>query len=111
MGNYICAIIILIIIVIFTAVNSFTVCNICDEMLSLIDENKLEAACELWREKRFYISLFVRDAEIDVVTAEAEEMDQSKVTEDGEAEAAKLRLREAIMEIKRSESFTFESIF
>ncbi len=110
MGNFICAVVILAFIVIFTGVNSIIVCDICDDMIDLIDAGKADEASRLWKEKQMYVSLFVRDAEIDVVSAEAEKNKEKTPFEDGEAEAAIMSLREAIMELKNSEYFNWQSI-
>ena len=111
MGNFVCAVVILALVVIFTGVNSAIVCNVCDDMLDLIDSGRTEEACALWLEKRSYIELFIRDAEIDVVNAEVKNMGDTTVIEDGEAETARVRLREAVEELKDSEHPTLRSVF
>lgn len=110
MGNFICATVILILMVIFISVNSVMVCNICDEITALIDENDLEAAAELWQEKKNYISLFVRDAEIDVVTAEAMKAEGSTPIEDAESAPNSLAFRDAVAEVKNSELFSWQGL-
>ena len=111
MGNMILACILLAFVLIFTVVNSVVICNICDEIILLIDENKTEDALYLWNSKKNYIQYFVRDAEIDVISAEVENLGESVALEDGEAEMGKLRLREAVAEIINSESMTFSNVF
>ena len=111
MGNFICAIIILSLIIVFTTVNSFIICNICDDAIALIDEGKTEEACKLWESRWSYIALFVRDAEMDVVNAEVKRFSFESTFEDGEAENGRLELREAIMEVRHSESASWRSIF
>ncbi len=111
MGNFICALVLLAVIIIFTAVNCTMICNICDDMIALIDEGKIDEAVKLWEEKRTYIAIFVRDAEIDVVTAEAGALGESIALEDGEAEMGRLRLRDAVIELKNSEELNFEDVF
>lgn len=111
MGNFITSIIILLAVIVFTAVNSSIICSLCDEMISLIDSGERDRAIELWNEKREYIAVFVRDAEIDVASAEAESTGESLPLEDGEAEPEMLRFREAVEEIKNSEKLSFGNIF
>ena len=103
MGNMILASILLAVVIIFTAVNSVIICNICDEMIKLIDENNTDSAIELWKEKKEYIQIFIRDAEIDIVSAEADALGESISIEDGEIEMGRLRFREAVVELKNSE--------
>jgi len=111
MGNFIFATILLSAVLIFTAVNSVVICNFCDEMTALIDEGKTEEAIDYWKEKKNYIQIFIRDAEIDVVSAEADALGESISIEDGEVEMGKLRLREAITELKNCEKITFGNVF
>ncbi len=108
MGNFITALTILLLIIIFTVINSVYICSVCDDITSLIDEGKINEAKNLWNEKSGYISIFVRDAEIDVTMGEAENLNSETPIEDGEAV---LRFREAILEIKDSENPTFKNIF
>lgn len=111
MGNFIFATVLLSLVLIFTAVNSVIICNLCDEMTALIDEGKTEEAIAYWKDKKNYIQTFVRDAEIDVVSAEADALGESISIEDGEVEMGKLRLREAISEVKNCEKMTFFNVF
>ena len=111
MGNFIWSVALLAFVIIFTAVNSVIICNICDDVISMIDAGLVEDACELWQEKQRYIAFFVRDAEIDVVNAEVKKTEEKIPFEDGEAEADIVSLRDAILEIKHSESITWDSIF
>lgn len=111
MENFIVAIVLLTVIIVFTAVNSFMICSICDEIIMLIDIGEIDKACELWNEKKSYLALFIRDAEIDVVESESSALSSEIPFEDGEAEAGKLRLREAVTELKNSEMPNFKNIF
>ena len=111
MGNFIFASVLLLAVLIFTAVNSVLICNFCDEMTALIDEGKTEEAIAYWKEKKNYLQIFIRDAEIDVVSAEADALGESISIEDGEVEMGKLRLREAITELKNCEKITFGNVF
>ncbi len=111
MGNMIIACILIAFVIIFTCVNSVIICSICDEMISLIDSGRTDDAISLFNEKRAYLAIFIRDAEIDVVSAEAEFLGESISFEDGEAEAGRMRLREAVTELKNSEKPTFQDIF
>lgn len=104
MGNFICAVVILSLVVIFTGVNSVIICDICDDMIGLIDSGYTEEAKAIWIEKRDYISVFVRDAEVDVVNSEAESLGVEIPVEDAEAAAATLKFREAVVELRNSES-------
>ncbi len=110
MGNFICATVILILMIIFISVNSVIICNICDDITALIDTGEIEEAVKLWQEKKNYIALFVRDAEIDVVTAEASKIEQSTPIEDTEADPDSLGFREAVSEVKNSERFSWQGL-
>lgn len=109
MNNFIIAIIILALIIIFTVINSIYICSVCDDIIALIDEGRLEEAYSIWEEKKGYIAYLVRDAEIDVVTAETGSLGSDAAIEDGEAVG--LRFRDAIQEIKNTEAFSAENIF
>ena len=111
MENFAIAVILVSLTVIFIAFNCFYICSVCDDIISLIDENKTEEACRLWNERRNYISIFVRDAEIDVVDSEASALEEETPQEDGEAPASAMKFREAVLEIKNSEKPTFLNIF
>lgn len=111
MRNLIVACILLASVVSFTAISSARVCSICDEMISLVDAGEIDKAGELWQKNCDYIAYFVRDAEIDVVTAELEGVYESFAVEDGEREAACVALRDAINEISHFERLSFRSVF
>ena len=111
MGNFILASILLAFVIIFTAVNSFIVCGICDDITAYIDSGENEKAFELWNNKRKYISVFVRDAELDVVQAHVEKLTSETPLEDGEAESALLAFRDAVSEVYHSEYPTFYNVF
>lgn len=110
MDNFIIACIILVSIFIFTGVNSYIICDTCDDIIALIDSKKEDEAKALWQKKRDYIAIFVRDAEIDVADSEAESLGKGAVLEDGEAEMGALRFREAIIEIRNSEKINLQDI-
>lgn len=109
MNNFIVAIIILAVVIVFSVINSIYICSVCDDITALIDQNKLDEAKKLWEEKKDYISYFVRDAEMDVVSSEAEAIGSDTPIEDGEAVG--MRFREAIGEIKDTEEFSLTNIF
>lgn len=111
MENFVIAIILLIIIILFTALNSFFICRICDDIIAFIDIGDTENAYKLWKEKKSYLALFIRDAEIDVVDSEANALSEETPVEDGEAEAGKLRFRDAVKELRNSEFPNFDGIF
>ncbi len=111
MGNFIFASILLAAVIIFTAVNSFIICGICDDVISYIDSGENELALALWSKRKGYISVFVRDAELDVVTAHAEKLTSDTALEDGEAESAILAFRDAVSEIYHSEYPSFFNVF
>ncbi len=110
MNNFIIACVILIAIVLFTGINSYIICDVCDEIISLIDSGKTDEAKDLWQSKRDYIAVFVRDAEVDVADSEAAALGEGISLEDGEAEMGKMRFREAISEIRDSEKFNLQDI-
>ncbi len=97
MGNFICAASILTLTVLFVIVNTVIICNVCDEIINLLDQGQAEAAKELWEQKKGYISFFVKDKEIDAVDFEAEKED--------------LAFRDAISEIKTGNVLVWQSIF
>jgi len=111
MGNFVLAIVILSIVILFTGVNSFVICDICEEIISLADNGYYEDACRKWEESSKYIAIFVRDAEIDVVNAEAKELKASLPFEDAEAEVGKMKFVDAVAEIIYSEKPSFQDIF
>lgn len=111
MGNFIIAIILIAVLVLFTGINSFVICSVCDELLLLIDEEKIDEAKLLWEEKKDYLSLFVRDAEMDVVSAELNGAAEKISNEDGEAEFSLTDLKDAINELKHGEKPSFTNIF
>jgi len=111
MENFVIAVFLVSLTVIFVIINCFYICSVCDDIISLIDENKNDEARELWNKNKSYISIFVRDAEIDVVESEAEALEEETPQEDGEAPASAMKFREAILEIKNSEKPTFLNIF
>ncbi len=111
MENFIVAILLLVFIAIFAGVNSFIICDICDEMISLVENDKTEEAKKLWEDKRDYIAIFVRDAEVDVVDAEMDQASSSTANEDGEAESKKMSLVDSIKELMHGEKPNFEDIF
>ena len=111
MGNFICAVIIILALLLFVIINSVMICSICDDIIEFIDKGDTESAERLWSEKKNYISLFVRDAEIDVVTAEAEKLKKAIPPEDAEAETDAFALRDAIIEVKNSEFLNLQGLF
>ncbi len=111
MSNFVCAVILLSVALLFTGINSVIICNICDEMIELIDNGNAEKAKEIWYDRRDYLSFFIRDAEIDVVTAEAEAYSKEIAREDGEIEAAATSFRDAITELRHGELPSFLNVF
>lgn len=111
MGNFISAAIILAIVVAFTGINSAFICNKCDEIIALNDAGNTEEAIALWNESKAYFAIFIRDAEIDVVSSEAESLGESVSLEDGEAELGRMRFSEAVKEIRDSEKIGLQNIF
>ena len=103
MGNFIISVIIIISIVIFTVWGSFAVCSNCEEFISLIKSDEIESAFALWEEKRGFISFFVRDFEIDLVTEKMKKLCDSST----ESESA----IEAIDEIINAEQINFYNLF
>ncbi len=111
MENFLISVIIVLALAIFVIFNCFYICSICDDIILLLDSNCTEDACILWEEKKNYISIFVRDAEIDVVDSEAKALQEETPNEDGEAASSAMKFREAVLEVKNSETPTFFNIF
>ena len=111
MGNFITALRLLLAIGIFTAVNSSILCSLCDEMLALVERGDIDGAIAVWDENKGYFSLFVRDAEIDSVSAEIEKHRASTAKGDGNTAGVESGLRDAINEILDSEKVNFGDIF
>ncbi len=111
MSNYIIALILVACVACFTVFNSVFITDICDDIQELLNENKAKEAVDLWNAKRSYIAIFVRDAEIDVVDAEAKGLESETPLEDAEAENAILKFASAVNEIKQSEKLSFQTIF
>lgn len=109
MRNFIIAVIILTVIIIFTVFNSIYICSICDDMIFLIDADNLQDAVTLWNENKDYISYFVHDSKIDTAIAESDTFGSDFRNKD-DAEI-KIRFREAICEIKDTEKSLPENIF
>ena len=65
MGNFILAVIMLSALIIFTGVNSFYICDVCDDIIELTDQSKFQEAVSLWEANSDYISFFVKDSDID----------------------------------------------
>ena len=91
MGNFICSVIIICLIVIFVAVNCLIVDSICEKIIKYIDQNDTESAKAVWSDKKHYLSRFHPDREIDSVTNATE------------FEADPARFRQAVTEIRDSE--------
>lgn len=111
MENTILAFILIFIVLIFTGVNSFFICEICDKLIYLAEQEDINALENLWAEKRPYLSLFIRDAEIDSAEAEIKNLQTAIAFEDGETENAKISLTDAINELKNFEKLSFENLF
>ncbi len=101
MRNFICAVLLLVFVFVFVGINSFIICRDVNEMIGLIDAGSVEEAICLWEEKRDYIAIFVRDAEIDAVDT---------VIVNNSDDIAQ-RLREAVEEVKNGEMLSLQSVF
>lgn len=110
MGNLITGCILIAFVIAFTSLSSFIVVSTCEEIIALVESNDTENALKLWNRRAGFISLFARDAEIDVVTAAFENTDKFPL-EDGEREAAHTELCDALMEIIDFERISFYSVF
>ena len=97
MSNFIISLIAIFLIFIFVLINSVVICTICDKMLSLIDSGKIDEAVNLWNDKKYYLSFFVRDGEIDAI--------------DLQTDYTPKLLYEMISEIKNGFYPNFENIF
>ncbi len=104
MGNFIYAVIILVLIIVFTAVNSVIICNICDDIIGLIEEDSIDIARGIWENNRKYISIFVRDTEIDLVDTAIRQI-ETQIPD------SKVLFKEAVNEVRRSESVDWDCIF
>ncbi len=111
MNNFIIAIISVLLIFAFITINSFVICDICDDLIDYVEKEQLESAKDLWEKKKFYLSLFIRDAEIDVVTAEFNGVLEKTSIEDGESELNTTSLIDALNELKHSEKPSFNNVF
>lgn len=111
MGNTVLAFLLVLFVVIFTGVNSFFVCEICDRLIYLIQTEDYAELEAFWEEKRPYLSMFIRDAEIDSAEAEIKNLNIAIAFEDGEAETAKTSLIDAINELKNFEKLSAENLF
>lgn len=97
MGNFICALSLLVFMILFVIVNSFIICNLCDEIIFLADNGQFDEAKALWKEKKGYISFFTDDKEIDAVDYEA------KQSESG--------FSDAVLEIKNGNVLNWQGVF
>ncbi len=110
MENLIIAVVLSALIIIFTIFNSFYLCNTCDEIIRLIDNKQFPEARDLWEKKRNYISLFIRDGEIDLVDSEIQALEQS-LCEGDDLSYMGTKFKEAVYEILHSEKPSFFNIF
>ncbi len=110
MGNLITGCILIAFVIAFTSLSSFIVVSTCEEIIALVDSGDIDSALQLWNRRACFISLFVRDAEIDVVTGAFENSDKFPL-EDGERETANTELCDAIKEIIDFERISFYSVF
>lgn len=111
MENFIIAFLLIAIIAVFISINTYIICNVCEEMISLVESGDTASAKDLWDKKRGYIAVFVRDAEIDVVDAEMDKAEMPIANEDGEAENKNMALIDSIKELMNGEKPNFENIF
>ncbi len=107
MGNFILAVIMLSALIIFTGVNSFYICDVCDDIIELTDQSKFQEAVSLWEANSDYISFFVKDSDIDDVDLQAQRILNSQTPSNLDTESFKA----AIQEIKNSEKSNLKNIF
>ncbi len=106
MGNFICSVILLLSIIIFVGVNTYNITDLCDEILALIESGNTKTAIELWESKEKYLSLFVRDAETDLVNSQI-----LSYRLYGENDSTNEQLIYAVTELKESEKISFLNVF
>ena len=106
MRNFICAVILLFAVITIASVNSFFILDIFDDMLNLIERGDANAAIELWERKEKYVSLFIRDSEIDLINR-----DILYYRLYGESKENEKRLIFTINELKESEKINFFNVF
>ncbi len=106
MGNFIISLVLVSIIVIFICFNCFYISSVCDDILALIDQNEFQEACEIWNRSKNYISIFVRDSEIDIADSNIEDFSES-----GNEYYIEVYFRQSVLEIKDSEVPIFINIF
>ncbi len=111
MENLVVAVIILAVLLVFTGVNSFIICNSCEEISSFVNENAFDEAVTRWESRKNYIALFVRDSEIDIVDEQMEELFEVEDGDERELESAKNELLTALTELKQGEAIGWQQIF
>ena len=111
MNNFIISLVLLVLILIFVGINAFRICSVCEEIVLAVESGDVDRAKNLWNQEKHYIAFFVRDAEVDVVNAEVQNLDEEKEFEDGEAAEDIVKFRDAVLELIYSEKPSFQNIF
>ncbi|MBO5767490.1 MAG: hypothetical protein J6R45_02470 [Clostridia bacterium] len=104
MDNFVIAIILLVLVFVFTAASGVLISSLCDRIIGLCDSGSVKEALSLWNEYKNAVSFFVRDSEIDTADTFASKF------ESGDASALP-RFIESISEIKATERFGFLNLF
>ena len=110
MGNFKCAIVILILTFLLVLVNSVIIFNICDNIITLAENENTSEAVALWEKHSNYIAFFTRDMEIDFVESEALKMNVEGISEP-DKQVHIIAFCEGISEIKDTNHLKWCNLF
>ena len=112
MRNFIAAVIIILFVAGAAAFNSARIKSVCSELDSLLAAGEYSAAPEKWEKERAYLSLFIRDAEIDAADLHMRGLALAvgRIDKDG-AQDHLAGASDALAEIINCETVSFGSVF
>ena len=111
MRNTVLAFIIVFAITCMIIANSANITRICRETGALIDSGNYREAAEKWERSRDYLSLFLRDAEIDAADLHARGLMAALDSGSANAEEHAVGFRDALEEIIACETVSFLGVF
>lgn len=111
MKNFVIALILLILIIAFTIVNSVIITNIADKLIQMVNGD-INQLADYWQEKYYYISISTHSAVLEEADIAISDMRAYLETESYEDyNAAKKRFLNAVDEIKTGEMAVLYNIF
>ena len=110
MKNLVISCILIAIVIIFTIFSTLFTVKTCEKMLVLIDSGEVETAIELWEKREIFISLFIRDVEINSLNQAISFYRLRELQILNESEIV-TTMKNAINEICELEKISFDSVF